>query len=154
MIPYRHEWKHELSFQDYLILRQRLRAVMEPDPHAVDGKYLIRSLYFDNAGRLGFRQTTGYAVPFGKQQQNCPLADASCFRGRFDRRPADSLPVQKKINAKKSAPGYPGRNAHFYWICMVFFSGRFIGCSFGKSSVSTPSSNFALTSSSRTFSPM
>ena len=45
---YRHEWKHELSFQDSLILRQRLRAVMEPDVHAVDGKYFIRSLYFDN----------------------------------------------------------------------------------------------------------
>lgn len=44
MIPYRHEWKHELSFHDYLILRQRLRAVMEPDPHAVDGKYLIGSV--------------------------------------------------------------------------------------------------------------
>ncbi|MCR4708437.1 MAG: hypothetical protein K5746_10885, partial [Clostridiales bacterium] len=29
MVQYRHEWKHELSFQDYLILRQRLRAVME-----------------------------------------------------------------------------------------------------------------------------
>ena len=30
-----------------LILRQRLRAVMQPDKNAVDGKYLIRSLYFD-----------------------------------------------------------------------------------------------------------
>ena len=56
MIPYRHEWKHELSFQDYLILRQRLRAVMEPDPHAVDGKYLIRSLYFDNADDKALRE--------------------------------------------------------------------------------------------------
>jgi hypothetical protein len=37
MVQYRHEWKHELSFQDYLILRQRLRAVMEPDPHAPGG---------------------------------------------------------------------------------------------------------------------
>ena len=42
--PYRHEWKHELNYQDLLILRQRLRAVMEPDPHAKDGKYQIRSL--------------------------------------------------------------------------------------------------------------
>ncbi len=31
-----------------LILRQRLRAVMQPDPHAVNGRYAIRSLYFDN----------------------------------------------------------------------------------------------------------
>lgn len=44
----RHEIKHEISFTDMLILRQRLRAVAYPDPHAVDGKYFIRSLYFDN----------------------------------------------------------------------------------------------------------
>ena len=47
-IHYRHEWKHELNYLDLLTIRQRLRAVMEPDPHAVGGKYLIRSLYFDN----------------------------------------------------------------------------------------------------------
>jgi len=33
---------------DMLILRQRLSAVMKPDPHAADGKYEIRSLYFDS----------------------------------------------------------------------------------------------------------
>ena len=53
---YRHEWKHELSFQDSLILRQRLRAVMEPDIHAVDGKYFIRSLYFDNGNDKALRE--------------------------------------------------------------------------------------------------
>ena len=45
---YRHEWKHEISYADLLTIRQRLRAVAEADPHAEDGKYLIRSLYFDN----------------------------------------------------------------------------------------------------------
>ena len=53
---YRHEWKHELSYQDYLILRQRLRAVMESDPHAVGGKYMIRSLYFDNLEDKALRE--------------------------------------------------------------------------------------------------
>ncbi len=47
-MDYRHEWKHELNYLDLLTIRARLRAVMEPDPHAVDGKYFIRSLYFDN----------------------------------------------------------------------------------------------------------
>ncbi len=45
---FRHEVKHEISIADMLILRQRLNAVAYPDPHAVDGKYFIRSLYFDN----------------------------------------------------------------------------------------------------------
>ena len=44
----RHEWKHEISYADLLVLRQRLSAVAKRDIHAVDGKYLIRSLYFDN----------------------------------------------------------------------------------------------------------
>lgn len=47
-MQFRHEVKHEISHLDMLILRQRLRAVMHPDSHAVDGKYEIRSLYFDN----------------------------------------------------------------------------------------------------------
>lgn len=35
-MEFRHEWKHEISRADLLVLRQRLRAVMPPDPHAVD----------------------------------------------------------------------------------------------------------------------
>lgn len=45
---YRHEWKHEIRYIDLLTIRRRLQAVMRPDPHAVEGSYLIRSLYFDN----------------------------------------------------------------------------------------------------------
>jgi len=47
-LNYRHEVKHELNYLDFLCVRQRLRAVAHPDPHVKDGKYLIRSLYFDN----------------------------------------------------------------------------------------------------------
>jgi hypothetical protein len=46
-VKYRHELKHEINTADMIAIRQRLRAVAEPDKHAVDGKYLIRSLYFD-----------------------------------------------------------------------------------------------------------
>ena len=55
-IKYRHEWKHVLNTADLLILRQRLRAVMESDPHAVDGRYQIRSLYFDNEEDKALRE--------------------------------------------------------------------------------------------------
>ncbi len=47
-MDYRHEWKHEINQADLQVLKQRLRAVTKEDPHAVDGKYKIRSLYFDN----------------------------------------------------------------------------------------------------------
>lgn len=47
-MKYRHEYKHEISRSDMLVLRTRLSAIMKKDIHAVDGKYFIRSLYFDN----------------------------------------------------------------------------------------------------------
>ncbi len=55
-IHYRHEWKHELNLSDMIAIRQRMRAVAEPDPHAKDGKYLIRSLYFDNLNDRALRE--------------------------------------------------------------------------------------------------
>ena len=55
-VQYRHEWKHALNTADLLILRSRLRAVMESDPHAIDGKYRIRSLYFDNPEDKALRE--------------------------------------------------------------------------------------------------
>jgi len=44
---YRHEVKHEISYSDMLDIRRRLSAIARPDVHAKDGKYHIRSLYFD-----------------------------------------------------------------------------------------------------------
>lgn len=47
-MDYRNEWKHEISYSDMLVLRQRLRAVMKSDLYTnPDGTYHIRSLYFD-----------------------------------------------------------------------------------------------------------
>ena len=55
-MDYRHEWKHELNYLDLLSIRARLQAVMEPDPHTIDGKYFIRSLYFDNQNDKALRE--------------------------------------------------------------------------------------------------
>ena len=53
---YRHEWKHVITYLDLLTIRQRLMAVANPDSHAVDGKYLIRSLYMDNIDDKALRE--------------------------------------------------------------------------------------------------
>lgn len=55
-MQFRHEVKHEIGNFDMLILRQRLRAIMRPDSHAVDGKYEIRSLYFDDPSDKALRE--------------------------------------------------------------------------------------------------
>ena len=46
----RRELKHEMTKADCFLLRNKLKHFMEVDPHAADneGKYLIRSVYFDN----------------------------------------------------------------------------------------------------------
>lgn len=45
---YRHELKHEINLSDMIAIRHRLKAVANSDENAIDGKYFIRSLYFDN----------------------------------------------------------------------------------------------------------
>lgn len=55
-MQFRHEVKHEISHNDMLILRQRLRTVMKPDSYAVNGQYKIRSLYFDSLADKALRE--------------------------------------------------------------------------------------------------
>ena len=50
MTDYRHECKHILSAADLPGLRRRLQAVAQPDRHGTNGRYLVRSLYFDTPG--------------------------------------------------------------------------------------------------------
>lgn len=53
---YRHEYKHEINISDMMAVRHRLRTVAEPDEHAADGRYFIRSLYFDNFSDKALRE--------------------------------------------------------------------------------------------------
>lgn len=55
-VDFRHEWKHEISRSDLITIRHRLRAIAKPDSHAVDGKYLVRSLYFDTPSDKALRE--------------------------------------------------------------------------------------------------
>lgn len=55
-MEYRHEWKIEIKDCDLLVIRQRLQAVTRPDPHAVNGSYRVRSLYFDNLHDKALRE--------------------------------------------------------------------------------------------------
>jgi hypothetical protein len=55
----RHELKYHLTFMQYRILRRKLGAVLKLDPHAgPDGRYHIRSLYFDDFRNTSFFEKT------------------------------------------------------------------------------------------------
>ncbi|MDO4276427.1 MAG: polyphosphate polymerase domain-containing protein [Eubacteriales bacterium] len=45
---YRNEWKYIISLWEAESLKRRLSPFLERDPNTVDGKYMIRSLYFDD----------------------------------------------------------------------------------------------------------
>lgn len=56
---YRHELKYLITAADALALRQRLAPVMRHDAHAgADGRYTIRSVYFDNYRDKALREKT------------------------------------------------------------------------------------------------
>ena len=57
-MKFRHELKQEITYIDMLVLRQRLKAVMKSDSHATNGKYEIRSLYFDTFNDKALREKT------------------------------------------------------------------------------------------------
>ena len=54
---YRHELKYSIAYPDYIAMRSRLRQIMRADPHtSADGRYRIRSIYFDNSDDKALRE--------------------------------------------------------------------------------------------------
>ena len=54
---YRHELKYSITYAEYLEIRKRLVAIMSSDPHVnSDGRYQIRSIYFDNCDDKALRE--------------------------------------------------------------------------------------------------
>ncbi len=55
---YRHEYKYMVNDTDLAALRERLRPVMQRDAFHTesDGRYTVRSLYFDNASDQALRE--------------------------------------------------------------------------------------------------
>ncbi len=64
---YRHEYKYLVNACDCAILSRRLGTVMERDPHTMaDGRYVIRSLYFDNYNDRALLEKINGANPRAK----------------------------------------------------------------------------------------
>lgn len=57
-MKFRHEIKTEINQCDALVLKNRLKKVMSPDSYSENGKYLVRSLYFDNLEDKALREKT------------------------------------------------------------------------------------------------
>ena len=54
---FRHELKYEIAYIQYLELRSRLRVLLRGDPYTgAEGRYLVRSIYFDNLTDKALRE--------------------------------------------------------------------------------------------------
>lgn len=83
---FRHELKYRIGYAQCLELRNRLRTVMQSDVHTgADGKYLIRSIYFDNYADKALREKTD-GVPVREK-----------FRIRYYNDDFSYLTLEKKI---------------------------------------------------------
>lgn len=83
---FRHELKYRIGYVQYIELRNRLRTVMQSDLHTgADGRYLIRSIYFDNYMDKALREKTD-GVPMREK-----------FRIRYYNDDLTYLTLEKKI---------------------------------------------------------
>lgn len=83
---FRHELKYRIGYAQYIELRSRLRTVMQSDMHTgADGRYLIRSIYFDNYMDKALREKT----------QGIPVREK--FRIRYYNDDLSYLTLEKKI---------------------------------------------------------
>ena len=77
---YRHEVKHEISYSDLLDIRRRMSVIARRDAHAKDGKYHIRSLYFDNPEDKALREKLLGVAKREKYRIRCYDGDVSFIR--------------------------------------------------------------------------
>ena len=95
---YRNEIKHEISVADKAAICASMRAVARPDPHAgPDGRYLIRSLYFDTPADKALREKLD------------GVSEREKFRIRFYNGDPSVMHLEKKVKrgglgCKVSAP--------------------------------------------------
>lgn len=53
---FRHEWKYLISYPEAELLQRRLTPFLSLDQNAVNGEYMIRSLYFDDMNDSAYRE--------------------------------------------------------------------------------------------------
>lgn len=94
---YRHELKYKISYSEYLALKNRLKTVMESDPHTKDGKYRIRSVYFDNVYDKALREKIDGV---GKREK---------FRIRYYNDDLSYITLEKKMKIDKLCLKYDAK---------------------------------------------
>lgn len=80
MMNVRQEWKHVIFPADRIVVRQRMGIICKPDSHGTNGKYAVRSLYFDNLQDKALREKLGGLSRREKFRIRCYDLDYSLIR--------------------------------------------------------------------------
>lgn len=86
---YRHEYKYEINLAQFEILKMRLSSVMELDPHAgSEGRYQVRSLYFDDWQNSCFYENENGTSPREKFRIRIYNGSSDCIQLELKRKEA------------------------------------------------------------------
>ncbi len=80
---FRHEYKYLCSREQTAVLESRLQKLLRPDPHARDGRYQIRSLYFNTPDNDCFYENENGTDPRAKYRMriyNCKASPITLER--------------------------------------------------------------------------
>ncbi len=115
---WRFEWKYRLDIQQYYRLRSALVPYVEPDPYtrrAPDGRYLVRSLYYDTYDYQLFDQKMAgdsQRVKFRLRTYDDQPRHNTAIKVELKVRTADAM---KKYTASVSIDDYWHFQRHRYW---------------------------------------
>lgn len=106
---YRHEYKYIISEASALLLRCRLPSLMAPDPHAgPEGKYTIRSLYFDDfsytayADKMsGIRDREKYRIRIYNHSDSIIKLERKEKHGHLTRKTAQRISPEEALSLEK-----------------------------------------------------
>lgn len=113
-MDFRHEWKHEINASDLIALRQRLRAVAQIDRHAPNGRYKIRSLYFDTLSDKALREKIDGINRREKFRIRCYNDDASLIR--LEKKSKDNGLCRKEITVLSATEAQALINGDLRWM--------------------------------------
>lgn len=98
-MTFRHELKYLINYQDYMLIKLRLRSLMPTDAYAdSDGSYSVRSLYFDdyynhayNDKYAGVQQRSKYRIRIYNHSEKTVHLEKKVKSGQYNRKLTASL---------------------------------------------------------------
>ena len=80
---FRNEWKYLISTSEKEVLNLRMKPLMKLDPHAENGGYLIRSLYFDDYWNSAYeeKESGKSFVRINREIGANPMRSRHCDKG-------------------------------------------------------------------------